>query len=178
MGRADARNAVFADNFLAVSTGKPGDKDDQLRLMFLNEPAQHFLGYVKIQGHDMSCYATARLRRWPHEVVIEGDVLPGEFVRRQTTFLHYCNNFVPDIPKDYDTPVRFYKVCSYYTASMHPLTFFLAKVILVALVPAVRIKVNSGFRRHIVALADYQQPFVAAVPIETADPGLHTGKFL
>ena len=77
MGRADARNAVFTNHFLAVSTGKPGDKNDKLRLMLLNEPVQYFLGYVKIQGIDVSFYATTGFRRWPHEVVIEGDVIAG-----------------------------------------------------------------------------------------------------
>lgn len=178
MGRADARNAVFTNHVLAVFASKPGDKDDQFRLMPLNEPTQYLLRYFAILGLDMPFYATTGFRRWPHEVVIEGDVLPGEFVRRQTTVLHYCNNFIPDIPKDSMSAVGAYKVCSYYTASMHPLTFFLAEVILVAPVPVASIMVDSGSVRHIVALADYQQPFVAVVLIQTADPGLHTGKFL
>ena len=54
MGRADARNAVFANHFLAVSTSKPGDKNDKLRLMLLNKPAQYLLGYFAILGLVMS----------------------------------------------------------------------------------------------------------------------------
>ena len=82
----------------------------------------------------------------------------GEFVRRQATFLHYCNNFAPDISKDSETPVGFYKVCSYYILCVHVITFFslATEVVLVALVPVFRIKVDSGSVRHIVAFADHQ----------------------
>ena len=169
MRRADARNAAFLNHTFAVSTGKLGDKDDQFRLMPLKEPAQYFLGYFTILGHDVSFYATTGLRRWPHKVVIKGDVIKGEFVRHQATFLQYPNNFFFDYPIDSMAVL-------YAVRCVHPRDFFRIEVALVALVPACRIKVDSGFGRHIVTLADHQQPLVAVVPIGAADPRPHAGK--
>ena len=109
-----------------------------------------------VLGHDMSFYAAACLRSWPHEVVVVSDVIKGEIVRRQTAFLQYPNDFTFDCSKDFVAPVECFR--AYYAASVHPPTFFLTEVALVAPVPEVRTKVDSGFGfgRHIVALADHQ----------------------
>ena len=154
MRRADARNAIFPDHTLSFSTGKLGGENHHFRLMLPDEPAEYVLGYFAVLGHDMSFYAAACLRSWPHEVVVVSDVIKGEIVRRQTAFLQYPNDFTFDCSKDFVAPVECFR--AYYAASVHPPTFFLTEVALVAPVPEVRTKVDSGFGRHIVALADHQ----------------------
>ena len=157
MRRADARNVAFMNHALAVSAGQPGDKDDKLRLMLPDKPAQYSLGYFTILGHDVSFYATAGLRRWPHEIVVVGDVMKRTFPRcqSQTAFLQYVCDLLFDFPKDSVARPGMFEEASYYIFCVYMYEFFRIEVTLVALVPVFRIKVDSGFFvRHIVALAD------------------------